>query len=447
MADLRGLASSVAIALGGSVLLLWVALLNGFPILFFDTAWYVVDGFQGIAPREKALAYPLVVRATSMGWSLWFVAIFQAAMTLYVLRVVCLALDLGAPRWWWPGIVGLALLTTVPWTVAHIMPDIFAAMLVLGMFVLTWAPERLTVEDRLLSGAIVIVSIAVHNSHLVLAAGLVVAAFAIGRADRWRTASLRRCALPAALAATAFAAMLALNTCRAGSPYVFRAGAQLFVNRLAETGLLQQLLDEHCAEERYRMCDLRPISRERGHFLFADDGVLAKMGGWEACNDECSRITRHAWLRYPGANLAAALAEWGDQLVEFDIASNVFVFTEADHILRDLRRYLPADHDRFARSRQQQGTLAMPWLDRVYFAVAALAAVAGLAAALALRGPRRRPLLVLHAFVWVAVVGNAAVCAIGSHAEYRYQARVVWLVPLCALLAAEAWWRERRGRA
>ena len=71
------------------------------------------------------------------------------------------------------------------------MPDVFAPVTVLALFLLAFGPVRL----RVVVGAVAVLGIAVHLSHLVVAVGCVLAAACLGN---WRGAG--RAALPLAMA-------------------------------------------------------------------------------------------------------------------------------------------------------------------------------------------------------------------------------------------------------
>ena len=66
-------------------MLLGVAIWNGFPLVFYDTGAYLVEGLQGAFLVERSPVYSLFLAATGSVFSLWPVVILQSALTAYVL--------------------------------------------------------------------------------------------------------------------------------------------------------------------------------------------------------------------------------------------------------------------------------------------------------------------------------------------------------------------------
>src|SRR5258708_2651069 len=135
----------------GACLLLWVARYNGYPTVFSDTGGYLLTGafFIPYTPF-RAPGYSVFTRLTSLGISPWFTIVVQAAIVVYVLRETCNYL-VGSDRkrrdyFLLASICLLAALTSLPWVVSQLMPDVFAGILFLSAFLLAFDGELRVIQ-------------------------------------------------------------------------------------------------------------------------------------------------------------------------------------------------------------------------------------------------------------------------------------------------------------
>src|SRR5690242_15918284 len=68
-----------------SPILLLIAAWNGFPIIFYDTGAYILEGLGHVFVPERAPVYSLLLYYAGAAKSLWFVAVLQAAITAFVI--------------------------------------------------------------------------------------------------------------------------------------------------------------------------------------------------------------------------------------------------------------------------------------------------------------------------------------------------------------------------
>ena len=123
-------------------LTLGVALWNGFPIIFYDTGAYLLEGLGRVFLAERSPVYSLLLDFGGARTSLWLIALLQAAATAFVMvetvRAVAPRMNLAAMI----GLgIGLVLLTGLPWYVGQIEPDCFAAIAVLSIYLLAFHAE------------------------------------------------------------------------------------------------------------------------------------------------------------------------------------------------------------------------------------------------------------------------------------------------------------------
>jgi hypothetical protein len=159
--------------------LIWVALYNGYPTVFSDTGGYLLTGKFFVAlPPFRAPGYAFFTRLTSLGISGWFTIATQAILVVYLLHETCDYLMEGDRKlgglYFLASVSILAGLTSLPWLVSLLMPDVFAGVLFLSAFLLAFA-EELSPIRRVVLAATFTISVAAHSSLLPIAALFVMA--------------------------------------------------------------------------------------------------------------------------------------------------------------------------------------------------------------------------------------------------------------------------------
>jgi hypothetical protein len=229
---------------------------------------------------------------------------------------------------------------------------------------------------------------------------------------------------------------------------VYTPGGPVFVfGRLAQDGIPQRWLAEHCPVPGIKLCGLQDrIPYNGDEFLWGEKSAFREIGEWTGAADpELSYLNRECLKAYPGkvawtALRAAAhqlfMVRTGDQL--YDIHNETrYVFT---HLLPQ-----PVSAS-FNAARQQQGEMTRPLFDainRLHVPVAWLSLLTLIAAAGWAYRAGRHDLSALSIFVLLALLGNAFICGALSNPHDRYQSRIAWLAPLVAGMVAYSWWRLR----
>src|SRR5208283_2948669 len=113
----------------GALLLCWPAIVNRYPILFSDTHAYLVQASQPVMVWDKPWVYGPFLLVSHL---LWLTRKAIAPPTAGSHLALCAALAAGS---------------AAPWFVSLLMPDIFAPMVVLALFVLGFG-DRLTQAER-----------------------------------------------------------------------------------------------------------------------------------------------------------------------------------------------------------------------------------------------------------------------------------------------------------
>jgi hypothetical protein len=424
-----------AAATGGlTLLLLAMAALNGFPLLFDDTGAYMFQGFSLMPSPDRSAVYSLFLRFAGGKASLWYVAGLQCLISAITLVEFARAVR---PRTTLISLLGVGLvltfLTSAAWVAGQIEPDFLTPVLVLALYPLAFHAKRLGAVRTVLLMAIGILATAGHPSHLGLAAGLVLALVALRAAAHFRPWLPRpNVVLPVVCCGLGLGLLLAANHALNHRYFVSRSGPYFFAARLLADGPAVRTLDEICPRQRLRLCPYRhDIPQNADAFLWHGDTAFDKTGRFYAPIGEYQLLVRETLLRHPLGVAAGLMVQGVGQF--FMIASGDGFQPVQKTAGSSFAIHAPNQMAAYLAARQQRGEWNFALINVVQVPVA-LAALWWLFASLRYRFGRRRKHAVLAAWLLLALIGNAAICGMISGAHNRYQSRLVWIVPFALLL-------------
>lgn len=475
------------------LMLLTAGLVNGRPAIFTDSVWYYAQGEYlaarlGLRPANAGPAraadptsvmpdsdamrgrlpatiaggrspfYGLGLFLSVAAGSVWLLVVIQALVSAWVVRVVLrAAVPTATPAFSGAVVLALSLATSLPYFVAFAMPDLFVG-LAIPCVALVLVLERLSRSERGGLWILLTACLAVHTANLALAGVLSLAVLAasvvLGQLPRVvarRAAWLATAFLAAGLSAAAFAAFYERD---AGVP---QRSPPFLMARLLADGPGRAYLATACpGGASPTLCGFadRPLADveeilfsndpRRGVFSVSDYDVRTRLKDEEPAF--VLAVVRQAPLATLRAALGNGLLQLGDFAVVEPLASparwlrspwwrRTAILDLAPSIRACAADPEPCD------PRIGPGPLAVLHMAVVLAALCRLAmAAVRIARTGALAAERRegrddlRTLLALVAVVALGVVANAGICGAAVGAFPRFQARVIWLVPLMALL-------------
>ena len=425
-----------------TALLLWPALLNGYPLVFSDTGTYLSQAVNHHLGWDRPVFYSFFLLALHQRLTTWPAIVAQASVAAYMLglarRFSPWPRSGRRSNWWLVSLTaGLALASPLPWFASELMPDLFTSLLVLALALLVMIPERLNRAERAWLVAVASFGTAAHLSSPPLALALLVVLVPLRRRLGAATA-LGRAGLVRLAAAPLFAvlAMTAVNAVARGVVSLSPYGNVFLLARIIYDGPGMDALRRDCPTTHWRLCDhLAAFPGTADDFLWRSDSPLALAGGAPRISAEADAIITAAILGEPGRTMHSVAANAVRQLLMFTTGDGIrpWPATVTPWIEKDFPAFERAS---YAASRQTEGLALVPdWLLAVHI-VAAISAV--LVCITLLPGTLRRhePLAGLVAAVLLALLVNALVTGGLSGPHARYQSRMMWLPGLVALLAA-----------
>lgn len=421
----------------GALLLAWPALLNGYPLVFSDTGGFLHQTLGPLMLWDKPWIYGPLLHAFHWGVTLWLPLAAQALLVSHLLWVVQRVVRGGATARAHLGVcLVAAALTTAPFTVALLMPDVFAPAVVLALALLGFAGAALSRAETAWFGVVAALGIAAHLAHLPLALAMVGIALLAGR---WRGALAA--AVPVAMAV---AVVLATTWVGHGRAALSPHGATFLLARLQADGPATAVLRARCPGAGWYLCGfLDRLPMDANDFLWAPDSPVnrdaagqARFLGGAMISPEAAEIVA-ATLRAHPAEVALAVARnAAAQAVTAGIGDTLGNEHLAAALRPRLEQGFPArEVAAFDASLQARGALrgAVGWLAPVH-AAALVAALPLIGLALWRRGGGLAAWIALA--VVLGVVANAVATGGLSGVFPRYQARLAWLLPVMAAMLA-----------
>jgi hypothetical protein len=433
-----------------------LAFVNGYPLVYSDSGTYIHNAFTFEQLEDRPIGYGLIINAVTWKSTLWTVVLFQGAVTSWLLMLLVRATVQERAAWRRLHlllVLVLVLGSSLPWYAAQIMADVFAPLVMLALYLLYSEHLRATWK-RICICPVLFFFMSAHNSHFPLVAGmqgfllltvLLPQRFSLVQ----RAGFFRRWWMVNAVACGAALMIALFNYVPHDAFRLSRASNAFMAGRLCEDGIMADYLRETCPIHPHPLCAYKerlPADALNG-FLWSEEGFVRGEGLTLAQADSVLRpivvdLLSRSEYRWRYAASVVRLA--GKQLLEVDAGAGLHAYSEgtsphAHHWWR-----LPHERAAYEGSLQQRNafvdlTVWNHWL-AIVLVISVVVALVGL---MLLRGPRASRLRQLACWVLAWILLNAVVTSALSIVDSRLQARVVWLVPMLAVLVVQGWTAAR----
>ena len=431
------------------VLLVSVALYNGYPTVFSDTGSYLLTGALGVAyPPFRAPGYSVFAILTSLGISAWSMVLGQSVIVVYVLYEACDYFAAGDRKlrdiWLLASAGGLAGLTSLPWLVSLLMPDVFAGVLFLSLFLLAFAADLRRIRRTLLA-TIAMISVSSHMSLLPIAILFVLAVVVLQFVTRWTSESLPKRTLLAWLLVPILVSALftaALNRQLGLGFRVSPSKNDFLLARLFGDGLAGDFLRENCPKHPFVSCRyLSNLPRTQEDFLFFHPMLYRALSKHQ--NEE-DTIVSGTIAAYPIRFATSSATETLHQFASIRTGDETRTYGGSSWNDWAIKRVFPRDLSSYLHARQFHGGLASlangaAAVDTKIFWFTSAACIL-----FACAGRFDQTNEFFYSAILFLVI-NAAVCATFAGVFDRYQNRVAWIMPFCFTAYLCGFVREWKG--
>lgn len=380
----------------------------------------------------------------------WLFVLAQAAVAYALIRVTLRLFGLARPLIVAGCVAGLSLLTSLPFFVSLLMPDLLAAFGILAFLLLAIDRKRLHNGERWALYGLMLVSVLAHITHILIIATLALALFAWALFRGWR-----RSQFAPLIGASSLIALAGVVSVMVTSVVVERTFGRapllvpLLTARFLGDGAGLDYLRRHCPQAGFAACAYR--DREEvivGEFLWSlEPGkgayMIADTATRRALSVEDSRFALAVLTAYPIEQGGRILRNGWRQMLRFDIDLLDYKCAGKPQCWSSLP---PAERAALLASPGGRDLWPEEAIAVLHYAVVALSLLVLIAWAAADARTGREG--AGDIFLWlvlllIAMAVNALLGGGVSDPQPRYQARVVWLLPLLALIAALVWKRRR----
>ena len=433
----------------GALVLMWPAFWNGYPILYSDTNAFMVQGILHFFIWDKPFIYGPWMSLFHWQFSLWPVLCAQAIMVSSILWLTTQSVQVAQtaefqtltptskfvshPRFsetrFVLSCIVLSLLSAAPWVTSLLMPDIFAPITVLCIYILAVRSD-LGLGTRLWVLIVGAFAIASHLSHLVIAAAVLLVVGLL-HFNRLKIAIMPLLIALAMLVGTNLYGFQKLSV----SPF----GSVFFLARLAADGHIKPVLEQSCSRQQFYLCDWKEkLAADSDDFMWNGQGpVWTHPGGPIGLAPEASVLVLGAVKDNPLGVMQSLVNNTWRELWMVGLGDTLHPDHLDTTVAERLKIYFPsAELQRYQQSRQVRDQLYQS--GEMFNLVGRLSLLAGLVACifLAWRAWRERQhaIILLIAMVFVGLLANAFATGALSKPHYRYQTRIAWLLVFVPLI-------------
>ncbi len=411
------------------------AIINGYPVVNPDSGTYIESGFILEVPADRPITYGILTRLFSInGLSLWGAVIMQAILIHYIIRA-CIKSTVVTSSKITTSIIAilLALFSTISWITSELIADVYTPIMLLSIACIL-STQTSQQKMPVLLYIVFFVTTATHASHLSVSLCILLLIW-LFRKLLFDESTIKKQVRSLYIMTLLSASTLAIN-----ASVFSKSSAAFMTAAMINKGVVTEYLQAICGNSQYEMCKYKDdITTDSDYFLWNTEGPLAKMGGWTEAREACNKINTGILTTYP-YNWHFAKESFKHTLLQaakFNIGDGNEPLTDTNGIYKHINQFVSStEASHYIHSKQNNGKLSaiIKSINRV-----SIITVLCSLAIIVFVSIRYRKLISRYQFTFISIilVGiciNFAQCATFSLYNGRYGVKVIWLIPLCAML-------------
>lgn len=419
-----------------TVLLIVVALYNGFPLVHPDSAAYIEQAIYPHFSPERTPFYGLFMKISSLHISLWLTIALQSAIVSFLL-LQYIKLFIGSEASlhslsYLIAVISIVILTGGSWVVSHLMPDVFSAILLLSIL-LFFTHKSATLYRQGLYAVIILLAISMHFSHIAIVC--IVAVFLLSYSFKKTNTGYRaKSILLLGLCGGFFIVMCTANAIKKHG-FVFARGKEVYMMaKLTENGILQKYLKTTCPTTNQELCNFKnKLPSSMSEFLLSGESPLYKMGGWDSSSSSFNVTLSHIFSspEYVSQMIQKTITGTLKQITKAALPPELTPQNKNSETFKKVNNYFPDEAAEFEISMQQRETLKTStpnFIHLLFFAISTLWLMIYHNQALS-------PFIIrCYSIIVVFILANAVVVAFFGSVDWRFHYRIFWLLPATNLL-------------
>jgi hypothetical protein len=434
----------------GTIILSIIGLYNGYPLVYSDTGTYIYSGFGKFIPNDRPITYGLFLWFFSFNYSAWFVILMQNFLTAFVLYQTLKLFKFKESflvRFYFYVIMFLVIFTGIGWYSNQLMPDFFAPLVALIIFAILVGEGEITLFSKSILILVLVYSLITHFSHLLIGTVIILIAifFKVVLKQKMKRISFKRISLAVAILISGWLLLPGINYL-VEKKFILSKGSHVFIMaHLADGGILKKFLKENCSKPEFQDCKLcaykDALPTDLASFIWSSNNILENTGGWLESKEEYNKIIMGTLKdpKYLLLNTYRSLTYGFVQLTKNEIGQGLSAYIEGSAPYGQIHWRFHDELNNYMNSRQNKWSgvnLNLNILNTVHLVLIMVSLfILILLFTNQLLISKIDPLtLNFLIFVIIAIIVNSFITAgLNSPCE-RFQARVIWLLPLAEII-------------
>jgi hypothetical protein len=430
---------TLSVIIGGLILCFW-AFFNHYPLLYSDTGSFIASGAEK-GFNSARVYYGLLIRQISMRETLFLVVFAQGLIVSWLIHTVVEQFGTVTNRLIWSQLIVILLtvFTGVSFHVSQIMADIFTAVSSLCLLLILFG-KNLPKAALIFICILFYYSNICHQTHPVIMLLTLAVTGLFFFLRRKNIASLFRWKRYFLALGISAASWLTLPTANLVYLDKFIYSENTFMYRMSgliEMGIMHLYLEEHCYERNYPLCQYeRDTKGGMYNFLWDENSPANLNGGWQAHKAEYTQLMNDIFSepKYVKLFIRKSIEAAFQQFFSFE-SGETTSFSQGSAPYGACDWHFHADMRGFVNSKQNLKQLDFASLNQrqLMFVFLSLFILLGVILSTATTETNQTFRMIIITLIVILFV-NAFMCSVFSIVVDRFQSRVVWLIPLFAMV-------------
>lgn len=429
------------------IILSSIAFYNKFPLVYPDTGTYLGTSISLYPPVDRAFGYSLFIRVVTWQATTWTIILFQNLIISYLIFMF-LKLFIKNRQLYlihFLSIIILLLSSSLGWVSCEIMPDIFipAIVLVLIIFLIQ---EKMSWANYIVYSLLIVLFLISHFTNvllfftLLLSTGII---FIIKRPHHDIISFNKRFSVLLIIGIISVLFIMIYNFYFTKNFKLSTSSNVFLTAKFDDTGLLKQFLEDNCNNnDEYVLCEYKDsLPKSSNDFLWSSRSPLYGyqepvniVPMWLYADSAYAPIVKGILLtpKYYPKLLNDAVKHTWYQLISFKTTAGEDALRENSAPYYPYRDHYKNELEPFLNSLQNTGKLHSGVFQKVSLITVFLSLIIIFTGLFFVK--LNFTLKSSTIIIAIGLLLNAFISANFSIVDHRYQSRIIWLIPLLAIV-------------
>lgn len=423
------------IILLGTIVTLWPAFYNQYPLFFTDSQIYINCGNEFSFTEDRSFVYGWFIGITSLFKTLWLPIIAQAIIFNWVcFYFIKKFIANFVNKLYLPIILLLSVFTPLAWDVCYLMPDVFSPISILFLYLLLTHSKPFGMYWIVLVLCYLLI-LQTHFAFMLFhCLALVIILLLQIMNLKFLIALNKRKVYVITTAVFINIGLFTIEKKALGADEFSGVFHVFLMGKLVENGVLKKYLTQECKKEKFEICafkDCLAPDDYSGNFLFNPNSAFQRTGGWSNPHEEYKTIIKNILTtpQYLWVYVKAIFKETIFLFGRNEIGTSIHAYPRdgwGPHPA--VVQHYPNEIPQYDLSRQNAKTLFFPFKTLSVVYIFLLLGSLGIV----MFYFKKQTFFVLFAFI--TLVSNAIITGGLVGLEDRYSTRQNWLIILLAII-------------